>query len=91
MMAFEGFQKQSHPLPLVSKEPRVTQRAPCKHSPRAGPVWGEETNGPALWSQPSRRSSQSRAETDEQTPPPGGSTLIEVSRLVPCWPGTGSN
>lgn len=90
MMAFEGFQKQSHPLPLVSKEPRVTQRAPCKHSPRAGPVWGEETNGPALWSQPSR-SSQSRAETDEQTPPPGGSTLIEVSRLVPCWPGTGSN
>ena len=25
MMAFEGFQKQSHPLPLVCKEPRITQ------------------------------------------------------------------
>ena len=32
------------------------------------------------------------AESDEQTVPPScGSDLIEVSHLVPCWPGTGSN
>ena len=59
VMALEGFQKQSHPLTLVSKEPRVTQRAPYEHSPWVGLVWGEGKNGPALWSQPSR-SSQSR-------------------------------
>lgn len=91
MMAFEGFQKQSHPLTLVSKEPRVTQRAPYEHSPWAGLVWGEGKMGLRCGLSPPGAHSPA-AESDEQTVPPScGSDLIEVSHLVPCWPGTGSN